>query len=86
LLGYSYGGLLALELALELEADGREGHLYLVDSSPDFVKALLDYFAGSNNEQFETNVICSMFNIIAPHESTIAAVSKVPHVGSVKPY
>jgi fatty acid synthase len=86
LLGYSFGGLLALELALELEADGREGHLYLVDSSPDFIKAWLEYSTGSNKEQFETNLICSMFNVIAPHESTTAAVRKVPRVISVKPY
>jgi thioesterase domain-containing protein len=86
LLGYSYGGLLALELALELEAEGQEGHLYLVDSSPDFVKALPEYSTGSSKEQFETNLICTIFNTIAPHESTAAAMSKVPHVRSVKPY
>ena len=29
-----------MELALELEAEGREGKLYLVDSAPDFLKAM----------------------------------------------
>jgi fatty acid synthase len=86
LLGYSFGGLLALELALELEAEARVGHLYLVDSSPDFMKARLEYSTGSNKEQFETNLICSMFNVIAPHDSTTAAVTKVPHVRCVKRY
>ncbi|XP_033606886.1 uncharacterized protein LOC111863284, partial [Cryptotermes secundus] len=80
LLGYSFGGLLALELALELEAEGQEGHLYLVDSAPDFMKARLEYSTGSNKEQFETNLICSMFNAIAPYETTAAAVNKVPYL------
>jgi thioesterase domain-containing protein len=42
LLGYSFGGLLALELAFKLEAEGCEGNLYLVDSGPDFMEALLE--------------------------------------------
>jgi hypothetical protein len=71
--------LLALELALKLEAEGREGNLYLVDSAPDFMKALLERSIGENNDQFENNVICTMFNIIAPHEATSAAISKVHH-------
>jgi fatty acid synthase len=77
LLGYSFGALLALELALELEVEGREGHLYLVDGAPGFMKALVEHTSGNDEKQLETNLICTIFNIIAPHEATSAAVSKV---------
>ena len=79
LLGYSFGGLLALELAMELEAEGRKGNLYLVDSGPDFIKAMLTQSMGSNEDEFQTSLICTLFSLIAPHEATSAAVSKVYH-------
>jgi thioesterase domain-containing protein len=85
LLGYSFGGLLALELALELEAEGREGHLYLVDSSPVFMKLLVKPMMGSD-QKLETSLICRIFNVIAPHEATAAAVSKVFPVRNITPY
>jgi thioesterase domain-containing protein len=86
LLGYSFGGLLALELALELEANGRKGHLYLVDSAPGFIKLWTQHMVGSDEKKFETSLVCSMFSIIAPQEATAAAVSKVFPVRNVTPY
>jgi thioesterase domain-containing protein len=86
LLGYSFGGLLALELALELEAEGREGHLYLLDSAPVFMKLQVEHVVGSDEKKFETSLICRMFSIVAPHEATAAAVSKVFPVRNVKHY
>jgi len=85
LLGYSFGGLLALELALQLEAEGREGKLYLVDSAPDFVKAVLTQTMGSHEDEFQTSLICAIFILIAPHEATSAAVSKVYHETYINP-
>jgi thioesterase domain-containing protein len=77
LLGYSFGGMLALEVAMALEAEGREGRLYLVDSSPDFLQAVQGRSIGNDEEQFEINLICLIFNLMAPHEATPAVVSQV---------
>jgi thioesterase domain-containing protein len=77
LLGYSFGGAVAMEVAVALEAQGWEGHLYLVDSSPDFLKAALERYISSNEDQFEINLMCIIFNLVAPHEATPAAVSQV---------
>ena len=79
LLGYSFGGLLALELALQLEAEGHEGKLYLVDTGPDFVKTMVSQVMGRNEEEVQTSLIGVMFMLTAPHEATSAAVSKVYH-------
>jgi hypothetical protein len=78
--------LLALELALQLEAEGREGKLYLVDSAPDFLKAVLTESMGCNEDEFQNSLICVMFKLIAPHEATAAAVSKVYHERNGKFY
>jgi thioesterase domain-containing protein len=86
LLGYSFGGFLALELALELEAEGRKGHLYLVDSAPEFSKLLVEHMVGGDEKKFETSLICRIFSVTAPHEATAAAISKVFPVRNVKPY
>jgi surfactin synthase thioesterase subunit len=85
LLGYSFGGLLALELALKLEEDGREGNLYLLDSSPYFTETLLKQSVGSSEDQFEISVICTTFKIVAPREATSAVITKVFHDRNVKP-
>jgi len=78
--------LLALELALKLEAEGHEGKLYLVDSAPDYLKAMLTQSMGSNEDEFQTSLICTLFTLIAPHEASSAAVSKVYHGRNVKFY
>jgi thioesterase domain-containing protein len=83
LLGYSFGTLLALELALELEAEGWEGQLYLVDGAPHFTKSLLQHVMGTNEEQFETNVICTIYNLIAAHEATSEADKEVFHIRNI---
>ena len=82
LLGYSFGGLLALELV----AEGREGKLYIVDSARDFLKAMLTQSMANNEDEFQSSLICAMFILIALHEATSAAVSKVHHDRNVKFY
>jgi thioesterase domain-containing protein len=79
LLGYSFGGILALELAVALEAEGREGCLYLVDSSPEFLQAVQERSIGNDDDRFEINLICIIFNLMAPHEATPAVISQVRH-------
>lgn len=40
LVGYSFGGIIALELSLLLEKEGYEGSIVLIDGAPDFLKTL----------------------------------------------
>lgn len=39
-IGYSFGGLVALELVKLLEKEGRKGRLWLIDSSPEFLQTM----------------------------------------------
>jgi hypothetical protein len=73
-----------MELALILEAEGHEGKLYLVDSAPDFAKTLVAQTFEGSEEEIQNNIICTLFALVAPHEATSAAVSKVYHEKNVK--
>jgi hypothetical protein len=53
-----------------------EGSQYLVDSALDFMKVLMKHSTDSDEAWFETNLICTIFNITASHEAISAAVSK----------
>jgi hypothetical protein len=75
-----------MDLALKLEAEGHEGKLYLVDSAPDFLKAMLTQSTATSGDEFQTSLICAMFILIAPHEATSAAISKVYHEKNIKCY
>jgi hypothetical protein len=75
-----------VELALQLEAEGHEGKLYLVDSAPVFLKAMLTQSMGNNEDELQNSLICAMFIFTAPHEATSAAVSKVYHERNFKSY
>ena len=57
-----------------------------MDSAPDYLKAMLTQTMGSNEDEFQTSLICAMFTLIAPHEATSAAVSKVYHERNIKSY
>jgi len=78
LLGYSFVGILALEIALALEEEGLKGHIYLVDSSPDFLQTIQERSIGQNEDQFEIKLICIMFNLVASQKAMPTAVNQVP--------
>jgi hypothetical protein len=57
-----------------------------VDSSPDFFKEMAKQSMGSNEDEFQTTLISTIFTIIAPDEATSDAVIKVYHWRNVKSY
>lgn len=67
IVGYSFGGLVALHIAAELEKRGMNGRLILIDSGPFFLKQLATTFAPESTtdykEPFQTatlHSICAM--------------------------
>ncbi|XP_048505788.1 fatty acid synthase-like [Athalia rosae] len=67
IVGYSFGSLIAVELARRFESEGRSGRLVLIDGSPDLVKSLAaQNFNETSDEEFQTQVILEFTNHIAP--------------------
>ncbi|XP_053598737.1 fatty acid synthase [Microplitis demolitor] len=65
--GYSFGSLVAIELARKLEAQGLTGRLVLIDGSPDLMKAIKEQqLSSSSDEELATNVLVGIIDLIAP--------------------
>lgn len=62
IIGYSFGSLIAIELARLLEADNFSGQLILVDGSPDQVKFWANKYLNCTSQEELENII--IFNIL----------------------
>lgn len=68
LVGYSFGSLLAIELARRLEKHGLTGRLVLIDGTPDLIKAMIEqYLSFSTQEELQNNVLLSIINTLQPN-------------------
>ncbi|KAK0091807.1 hypothetical protein PV326_002676 [Microctonus aethiopoides] len=68
--GYSFGSLIAIELARKFEAEGLTGRLILIDGAPELMKAIKSqHLTASNNEELETNVLLGIMDIVVPASS-----------------
>ena len=76
MLGYSFGGLVTLEIALLLEEEGFEGMIYLVDSSPKFMRLLQEFNFG-NLDNIDIKLLCSILRLLAPQHASTEFVDKV---------
>ncbi|KAK0167633.1 hypothetical protein PV327_005005 [Microctonus hyperodae] len=68
--GYSFGSLIAIELARKFEAEGLTGRLILIDGAPELMNAIKDqHLAALNSEELETNVLLGIMDILTPTSS-----------------
>ncbi|XP_059048171.1 fatty acid synthase-like [Achroia grisella] len=68
LLGYSFGTILALNLAAKLESQGIKGTIFCLDGAPDFLlsigNAMVDF---KNDFQLQNSLICKTIDIVSPN-------------------
>lgn len=71
IVGYSFGGLIALEMVKLLEKQNRSGRLWLIDSSPEFMKNMLhSLFITTKSEDddgLQINVILRFLEELWPY-------------------
>ncbi|KAL6257976.1 hypothetical protein P5V15_011572 [Pogonomyrmex californicus] len=64
LVGYSYGSLIAIELARRLEKHGLDGRLVLIDGAFEQMKAMIEQFIPSTTEnELQNNILLSIMDI-----------------------
>ncbi|KAK0078011.1 hypothetical protein PV326_009658, partial [Microctonus aethiopoides] len=67
IVGYSFGSLVAIELARKLEAEGLMGKLILIDGAPELMTVIKNQqLAASNNEELETNLLVGIMDMVVP--------------------
>ncbi|XP_014477063.1 PREDICTED: fatty acid synthase [Dinoponera quadriceps] len=67
LVGYSYGSIIAIELARRLESRGLSGRLVLVDGAPNLMKTMINQFLSYSTEsEFENNILLSISDTLLP--------------------
>lgn len=70
IVGYSFGGLIALEILKLLEKNNRKGKLWLIDSAPQFLKMSAEIaFRGEKPQEHEMQVqlILRFLDLVWPH-------------------
>ncbi|XP_065219793.1 fatty acid synthase isoform X2 [Planococcus citri] len=74
IIGYSFGGMVALEVVRLLEEEGRVGRLWLIDSSPEFLKTITKLSFISTTDQIDNEVqvklILRFLDLIWPEASS----------------
>jgi len=64
IVGYSFGSLIAIELARLLEAKNFSGRLILIDGAPDHIKLLLDkFFHYTTEQELQNSILLFLINI-----------------------
>ncbi|XP_059048240.1 fatty acid synthase-like [Achroia grisella] len=68
ILGYSFGSLLALELAARMEENGLKGTVFCLDGGPEFLYSIATMTMTFKNDfQLQNSLICHTLDIIAPN-------------------
>ncbi|XP_014239844.1 fatty acid synthase-like [Cimex lectularius] len=70
LIGYSWGGLLTLDLAYRLEMKGYRGKICLIDSSPDFMRNTYKIWASGSEDYQQITILNRVVDILCPQEKS----------------
>ncbi|CAH1641070.1 unnamed protein product [Spodoptera littoralis] len=84
LLGYSYGTLLALELASRLEKEGYKGTIFCLDGAPEFAYALVTKTISITSDfQLQNSLLCHTMKLVAPNvDATRELMEKLNNIES----
>lgn len=73
ILGYSFGGLIALEIVKLLEKNNRKGKLWLIDSAPKFLKMITELTIlgdKSKEDTIQVQIIVKFIDLVWPHKKS----------------
>lgn len=83
IVGYSFGGLIAIEVLKILEKNNRRGKLWLIDSSPQFLKIATELsIRGEKAQEHEIQVqlIMRFIDLVWPHNKTEVSLLNLLHL------
>jgi thioesterase domain-containing protein len=74
--GYSFGGLIAIEILKLLEKSNRKGKLWLIDSAPQFLKMSTEMAFRSEKPQdheMQVQIIMRFLDLVWPHNKNVVS-------------
>ncbi|XP_063218658.1 fatty acid synthase-like [Bacillus rossius redtenbacheri] len=67
IIGYSFGGVVAMDIVSMLEAEGHRGKFVLIDSSPDYLQELSKkQIQMDSDDIMQINLLMTIVNVLAP--------------------
>jgi len=73
IVGYSFGGLIAIEVIKMLEKKNRTGKLWLIDSAPQFLKMTTELAIRGDktqDQEIQVQLILRFLDLVWPHNKT----------------
>ncbi|CAI6352158.1 unnamed protein product [Macrosiphum euphorbiae] len=73
IVGYSFGGLIAIEVLKILEKNNRTGKLWLIDSAPEFLKMTTELAIRGDktqDQEIQVQLILRFLDLVWPHNKT----------------
>lgn len=73
IIGYSFGGLIALEVLRIMESNNRKGKFWLIDSAPQFLKMTTELAIGgdkSKEGEIQVQLILRFLDLVWPYNKT----------------
>ncbi|XP_060866838.1 fatty acid synthase-like [Metopolophium dirhodum] len=73
IVGYSFGGLIAIEVLKMLEKNNRTGQLWLIDSAPQFLKMTTELAIRGDktqDQEIQVQLILRFLDLVWPHNKT----------------
>ncbi|KAF0706565.1 fatty acid synthase, partial [Aphis craccivora] len=70
IVGYSFGGLIAIEVLKLMEKNNRSGKLWLIDSAPQFLKMTTEFLIRGDNspdQEIQVQLILRFLDLVWPH-------------------
>ncbi|XP_029158961.1 fatty acid synthase-like [Nylanderia fulva] len=75
IVGYSFGSLIAIELARLLEARNFSGRLILIDGAPNLIKILIEkFFNNSSQQELQNDVLCRLLELYIESSNEMLAL------------
>lgn len=78
IVGYSFGSLIAIELARLLEAKNFFGRLILIDGAPDFMKFLIEIlFNHTSQQEIQNNILLNFMETYLKSDEMVSQLLKI---------
>lgn len=79
IVGYSFGSLIAIELARLLEAKNFVGRLLLIDGAPEWMKFLIEFHNYTSQQELQNDILLRFMKMYLESDNEMVSQLLKPH-------